>query len=55
MNATTGIWRDLPPLQHGRHGTGLIYFDGVFYTCAGAGDRGGQPLLSTMEMFPWGR
>jgi hypothetical protein len=53
LNTTTGIWRNLPPLRQGRHGTGLVFFDGVFYTCAGAGDRGGQPLLSTMEMLPW--
>jgi len=53
LNTTTGRWRSLPPLQRGRHGTGLVFFDGVFYTCAGAGERGGQPLLATMEMLPW--
>jgi Kelch motif protein len=53
LNTTTGTWRNLPSLQRGRHGTGLVFFDGIFYTCAGAGDRGGKPLLSTMEMLPW--
>jgi N-acetylneuraminic acid mutarotase len=51
LDTRTGQWRNLPPLRAGRHGTSVVYFDGAFYTCAGAGKRGGSPLLSTMEML----
>jgi hypothetical protein len=49
LDTRTGQWRSLPSLLQGRHGTGVVWSGGTFYTCAGAGERGGQPLLSTME------
>jgi CubicO group peptidase (beta-lactamase class C family) len=49
LDTRSGQWRSLPPLVQGRHGTGVVFFDGAFYTCAGSGARGGSPLLNTME------
>ncbi len=49
LDTRTGRWRSLPSLLQGRHGTGVVLGDGAFYTCAGAGARGGKPLLPTME------
>ena len=49
LDTRTGRWRNLPPMLQGRHGTGVVLYDGAFYTCAGAGERGGRPLLSTLE------
>lgn len=49
LDTLTGKWRGLPSLLEGRHGTGVISYDGTFYTCVGSGHRGGGPLLSTME------
>ena len=43
------VWRALPALSQGRHGTGVVYMDGTLYTCAGAGQRGGSPLLTSFE------
>jgi hypothetical protein len=51
LDTRTGQWRSLPSLLQGRHGTGVVLSDGAFYTCAGAGERGGKPLLPTMERF----
>lgn len=42
-------WNALPALSEGRHGTGAIYLDGIMYTCAGAGKRGGSPLVTSFE------
>lgn len=49
LDTRTGQWRKLPPLLQGRHGTSVVLLDGAFYTCAGAGQRGGSPLLTAME------
>jgi hypothetical protein len=51
LDTRTGTWRKLPPLLQGRHGTSAIAYDGTFYLCAGAGARGGRPLLSELEML----
>jgi xylan 1,4-beta-xylosidase len=42
-------WHALPTLSEGRHGTGTVYMDGSLYTCAGAGKRGGSPLVTSLE------
>ena len=42
-------WHELPPLSDGRHGTGTVYAGGSLYTCAGAGNRGGSPLVTSIE------
>lgn len=51
LDTRTGRWRNLPSLVQGRHGTSAVFFGDAFYTCAGAGERGGKPLLSTMEQL----
>ncbi len=51
LDTRTGQWRKLPPLLQGRHGTSVVWLDGAFYTCAGAGARGGKPLLSAIEIL----
>ncbi|MEP6713922.1 MAG: kelch repeat-containing protein [Terriglobia bacterium] len=43
------VWRSLPSLLEGRHGTGTVYMDGTLYTAGGAGERGGKPLLTSLE------
>jgi hypothetical protein len=51
LNPVTGEWRQLPPLQTGRHGTQPILYNGKLYIEAGSGNRGGGPELSLLEMF----
>jgi len=48
----TGRWETLPPLVQGRHGTGALVYQGRVYTASGAGNRGGSPVLSTIESAP---
>jgi len=49
LNPETGVWRTLPPLQQGRHGTQVIHYGSDLYIQAGSGDRGGGPELNLME------
>lgn len=42
-------WESLPPLNEGRHGTGLILFNNAVHIASGCGNRGGSPELTTME------
>ncbi|MCU0750686.1 MAG: hypothetical protein MUF13_14185 [Akkermansiaceae bacterium] len=49
LDTRTGAWSALPPLQRGRHGSGLIFHDGKLFTASGSGRRGGQPELDSME------
>jgi|GEM_PF-1317881 len=51
LNTKTGTWRDLPPYLQGRHGTSVVSFNRTFYVASGAGERGGSPLLTSMEML----
>ncbi len=51
LDPETGIWRSLPALNTGRHGTQVIYSEGNLYIEAGSGDRGGGPELSSLEKF----
>ena len=44
----------LDPLARGRHGTGAFAFSGKLYVCAGSGNRGGSPGLSSLEAVAWG-
>lgn len=48
-DTATGRWEELPPLVQGRHGTGAVVYDGRIYTASGAGNRGGSPVLTTIE------
>jgi N-acetylneuraminic acid mutarotase len=51
-NTLTGRWEQLPPLAQGRHGTGAAVQGGRIYVAAGAGNRGGNPVLATIESAP---
>lgn len=51
LNVKTNTWRSLPPLEAGRHGTGVLIYKGAIYVASGSGNRGGGPELTTMEQF----
>lgn len=51
LDLTTNEWRVLSPLLEGRHGTGLLEYQGELYIASGCGNRGGTPELFTMEKF----
>ncbi len=53
LNTKTGEWSNLPSLNQGRHGTGLIYFKGKLYVVAGSAKRGGGPELNNIEVLDW--
>ncbi|WP_185969208.1 DUF5060 domain-containing protein [Aliiglaciecola sp. M165] len=42
-------WTKWPALNLGRHGTGAAIIDGYVYTASGAGNRGGEPELLSVE------
>jgi len=50
-NTKTGEFSQLPSLVAGRHAVGAIYYNKKIYTCAGVGNSGGAPLLSSIEVF----
>lgn len=49
LDLRTGVWSRLPDLARGRHGTGLILWEGALYTASGSGNRGGAPELESIE------
>lgn len=51
LNLTTNEWKVLPSLIEGRHGTGLVEYQGALYIASGCGNRGGTPELFTMEKY----
>ncbi|MFC3880614.1 Kelch repeat-containing protein [Algoriphagus namhaensis] len=53
LNTKTGEWSNLPDLNQGRHGTGLVYYKGKLYVAAGSAKRGGGPELSDIEVLEW--
>jgi len=53
LDTRTGEWSQLPSLNQGRHGTGVIYYKGKIYVAAGSANRGGGPELNTMEVLEW--
>lgn len=44
-------WSELPKFARGRHGAGIIFFQGGLYTCGGSGNRGGSPELDSLEQL----
>lgn len=42
-------WRSLPSLVRGRHGGGLVRWNGDLYAISGCGNRGGAPELDSTE------
>ena len=51
FNTQTKKWEKLPSLLHGRHGTGAVLLNKKIYIASGAGNRGGGPELTDMEIF----
>lgn len=51
LDLTTNEWIMLPSLIEGRHGSGLLEFEGEIYIASGCGNRGGSPELLTMEKY----
>ncbi len=51
LNPTTGTWQRLADLQEGRHGTQAIVNNEAIYVVAGSGQRGGEPELTSQEVF----
>lgn len=51
LNLETNEWRILPSLLEGRHGSGLLEYEGAIYIASGCGNRGGEPELFTMEKY----
>lgn len=51
LDLKTNEWRTLPSLLEGRHGSGLLEYQGAIYIASGCGNRGGNPELFTMEKY----
>ena len=51
LDVTSNEWIALPSLIEGRHGTGLLEYQGELYIASGCGNRGGTPELFTMEKY----
>ena len=51
LDPATENWTALPPLLDGRHGTGVIEYNGDLYIASGSGAQGGGPELSTHEKY----
>lgn len=51
LDLTTNEWKALPSLIEGRHGTGLLEYQGALYIASGCGNRGGTPELFSMEKY----
>ncbi len=45
----TDRWTTWPPLQQGRHGTGLVVIEDQLWTASGSGGQGGRPELNSTE------
>ncbi|MFG0287617.1 MAG: Kelch repeat-containing protein [Rhodopirellula sp. JB044] len=55
LDPETNQWKTMSTFSTGRHGTGVIYYEGSLYTAAGSGGRGGGPELNTTERLPLDR
>lgn len=44
-------WKKIAPLERGRHGMQVVPIAGKFYVAAGCGNRGGNPELTSIEVF----
>ncbi|HWI84888.1 MAG TPA: hypothetical protein VNT42_01010 [Sphingomonas sp.] len=51
-DTVSGRWQQLPPLAQGSHGTGAIVSHGQVFIASGAGNRGGSPVLPTLQSAP---
>ena len=51
LNPWTQEWSEFDDLVRGRHGSGVVSYEGSLYIASGSGDRGGRPELSTLEKY----
>ncbi len=51
LDTETGTWTQAGPLNQPRHGAQAIVYDGKVWIAAGAGDQGGGPELTSMEVL----
>ncbi|MEO9894230.1 kelch repeat-containing protein [Aurantibacter sp.] len=51
LDLKTSKWENSAFLNEGRHGTGLLEYNGALYIASGCGNRGGEPELFTMETY----
>jgi hypothetical protein len=51
FNTNSQTWRALPPLSQGRHGAGIALIDGIPHIASGCARRGGEPELTSVEVF----
>lgn len=51
LDTETGTWTSLGSLNQPRHGTQAVLYDGKIWVAAGAGDQGGGPELTSMEVL----
>ncbi|PJJ84747.1 Kelch repeat-containing protein [Mucilaginibacter auburnensis] len=50
-NVKTNTFRSVASLVEGRHAGGAVLYKGKIYTVAGVGNKGGSPLLKSIEVF----
>jgi N-acetylneuraminic acid mutarotase len=53
LNTVAQSWRTLPRLPKGRHGTGVVFYNGNLYTASGSGNHGGGPEMSDLWKYSW--
>jgi len=51
LDPESGKWTSLSPLVRGRHGSGVVEYQGSLYIASGSGHQGGAPELKTQEKF----
>lgn len=51
LDVRTNVWRSLPKMIEGRHGSSAIVYQNAVYVASGSGNRGGGPELKTLEKF----
>ena len=51
LNPWTREWSAFDSMVRGRHGTGVIPYEGSLYLASGSGGRGGGPELLTLEKY----
>ncbi|MFD1314879.1 Kelch repeat-containing protein [Namhaeicola litoreus] len=49
LDVESHVWETYPKLIHGRHGTGIVFYNNALYLASGSGKRGGSPELQSME------
>lgn len=54
LDLITHTWKQLSPLQRGRHGTQAIVYENAIYIASGSGNHGGGPELTSIERFSIG-